>query len=84
MSGGSADIRVSDIVSRCGDDRLRVVGTNGSDSLPPDLVETVCIDAGKGWGGFIVGRKDFLCADDVELIERPARDPEAIALPAHT
>lgn len=75
MSGAPADIRVGDIVSRCGDDRLQVVRTNARDGLLPDLVFTICLDAGQGWGGFVVGEEDSLCADDVKLLERePTRE----------
>jgi len=83
MSGGSADIRVGDIVQRGNGDRHVVTESNWEPGALADLVHTRCIQSdepyvsGDGKRSEIiwrVGDEDFFCADDVELIERPA-DP---------
>ncbi len=81
MSGGSADIRVGDIVQRGNGDRHRVTAANWRGDLKPDLVHTVCIVSDVPYESVDLhlseiiwqpGDKVFFCADDVELIERPA------------
>jgi len=79
MSGGSADIRVGDIVSRDGTDRHRVLATNACDGMLPDMVKLECIGEARGWrqedgsrgeGWCSIGDENELCADDLEVIER--------------
>lgn len=80
MSGGSADIRVGDIVERENGDRHIVTNTNGKPGLLPDLIWTRCILSDQPYVSMdghlseIIWQpddEDFFCADDVTLIERP-------------
>lgn len=70
-------------------DRHLVIKTNAKAELLPDLIWTRCLVADQPYESMdgklseIIwkpGQKDFMCADDVELIERPDRDPETIEL----